>query len=132
MIDVMERLSAKLVLTKNGCLEYSGYIRPNGYAALRVGGRGSKTEYVHRIVYMNHFGEISEKMTIDHLCRNRKCANIQHLEMVAHRENCIRAIPFNKRQVVHQEDHEPVWHKNGTNNGIPRRKCAVCVKRREA
>ena len=35
---------------------------------------------------------IPQDKEIDHLCRNRKCVNPNHLEIVTHRENCQRGI----------------------------------------
>ena len=130
MRDVIDRLQDKLAINASGCLEYKGYIMPNGYASLGTGGRKGPREYIHRIMYKHHFKEIPKGMTIDHLCRNKKCANIKHLELVSHRENCMRALPYRKKY-KHKKDHEPIWHKNGTNNkGVPQRYCYVCKKGR--
>jgi len=36
--------------------------------------------------------QIPDDMAIDHLCRNKRCVNPAHLEVVSHRENRNRAI----------------------------------------
>lgn len=46
-----------------------------------------QTVAVHRVVYTNFFGYIPGKKQIDHKCKNRKCCNPDHLEMVTHKEN---------------------------------------------
>lgn len=49
-----------------------------------------KDVLVHRKVYELLVGPIPDGMTIDHLCRNRKCCNPDHLEVVTMRENVLR------------------------------------------
>lgn len=44
---------------------------------------------VHRYVYLNAVGS-ADGLTIDHLCRNRKCSNPEHLEAVTNEENIRR------------------------------------------
>lgn len=46
--------------------------------------------YVHRFSYEMHVGPIPPDMTIDHLCRNKKCVNPDHLEVVTREENSRR------------------------------------------
>jgi hypothetical protein len=36
------------------------------------------------------FGTIGDKLQIDHLCRNRRCCNPKHLQMVTASENIWR------------------------------------------
>lgn len=49
-----------------------------------------QTVAVHKVNWTNEHGFIPGKMTLDHLCRNRKCIRDTHLEMVTNRENNIR------------------------------------------
>lgn len=44
----------------------------------------------HRVSYILHHGPIPDGLTIDHLCRNRRCVNPDHLEPVSRRENMLR------------------------------------------
>lgn len=41
----------------------------------------------HRLSYTLHKGQIPDKFDIDHLCRNKRCINPDHLEAVSHAEN---------------------------------------------
>ena len=43
--------------------------------------------YAHRIAYVLAHGELSDGLTVDHLCRYRDCVNPVHLEAVTAREN---------------------------------------------
>jgi hypothetical protein len=44
----------------------------------------------HRWIYTQHRGPISEGLELDHLCRNRRCVNPDHLEPVTGKENVRR------------------------------------------
>ena len=46
----------------------------------------------HRTAYELTKGTIPQDFTIDHLCRNKRCVNPDHLEAVTHRENVLRGI----------------------------------------
>ena len=42
------------------------------------------------MAYIYAVGEIPDGLSIDHLCRNRRCCNPAHLEAVTNRENLLR------------------------------------------
>lgn len=44
----------------------------------------------HRFIYQYVFDAIPPARQVDHLCRNRRCANPEHLEIVTAVENVIR------------------------------------------
>jgi len=69
------------------CWIWTGCTNSKGYAHMCV--EGSK-RYVHRLVYQLVVGTIPPGLTIDHLCRNRRCVNPSHLEPVTGRENTLR------------------------------------------
>lgn len=52
----------------------------------------------HRFSYELHNGKIQKGLVIDHLCRNSRCVNPDHLEAVTHRENTVRGNIHNKRK----------------------------------
>ena len=45
----------------------------------------------HRLSYIVHVGPIPDGLTLDHLCRNRRCINPGHLEPVTNRVNILRS-----------------------------------------
>ena len=69
----------------NWCKATSKY----GYGTLKVGGKQWRA---HRYYYEKYVGKIPEGLTIDHLCRNKKCVNPEHLEAVTLGENCRRRL----------------------------------------
>lgn len=81
---------AGYVIQENGCWDWTGAIYPNGYGAHRKA--GFKGMYAHRVMYQRLVGPIPLGLTIDHLCRNRRCVNPAHLEPVTKRTNTLRGV----------------------------------------
>lgn len=69
------------------CLVWTGCRSVNGYGKMAVRG---KSEYAHRYAYQRVHGEIPGGFDLDHLCRNRPCVDIAHLELVTHQVNLLR------------------------------------------
>jgi hypothetical protein len=69
--------------SETGCWNWSASLNNAGY------GNFNRTS-AHRFIYEFVFGSISDNLQIDHLCRNRRCANPNHLEMVTASENIWR------------------------------------------
>lgn len=72
-----------------GCMEWRGPRHENGYGLFGFAGR---TRLTHRIALMIAGIEVPPGMVTDHLCRNRLCCNVAHLEIVTQRENVRRGI----------------------------------------
>lgn len=71
------------------CWEWNGGLR-NGYGDFHYKGDSFRS---HRISYeLFRKEKIPLNMTIDHLCKNRKCVNSFHLEIVTAEENISRAM----------------------------------------
>lgn len=58
--------------------------RGKGYPRMNL---SNQTVAVHRVVYTHFNGYIPGRKQIDHKCKNRRCVNPDHLEMVTHKEN---------------------------------------------
>ena len=52
--------------------------------------RDGKSITAHRWFYEQKNGKIPDNLEIDHLCFNKKCVNVDHLEAVTHLENMRR------------------------------------------
>ena len=44
--------------------------------------------YLHRLVYMAFYGEIADKMEVDHIDGDRHNCVLSNLQLVTHKENC--------------------------------------------
>lgn len=75
------------VNSKNGCWEWKRGLMTGGYAIFWYEG---KTVKAARFFYEKFIGKIPEGKQLDHLCRNRKCVNPEHLEPVMLVENIRR------------------------------------------
>lgn len=81
------------------CWEWTGAADSLGYGSFYVGivdGRHINTG-AHRYGYETIVGSIPDGFTIDHLCRNPRCVNHEHLEPVTQAENTRRAHLGKKR-----------------------------------
>ena len=54
-------------------LNNDGYLRVN---------RGGSRIFMHRLVWIEAYGEIPEDCSVHHKCENRACFNLDHLELV--------------------------------------------------
>src|SRR5262249_40016004 len=82
-----ERLMEKVDLEgANGCWNWQGSLNPRGYGKIGTGGRHG-TALVHRVAWEIAVEPIPNGLTIDHLCRNKRCVNPDHLEPVTALEN---------------------------------------------
>ena len=70
------------------CITWQGARQPNGYGKL---GRNGHTILAHRYAYETQIGPVPEGLELDHLCSNRACVEVQHLEPVTRAENVRRA-----------------------------------------
>lgn len=62
-----------------------------GYGVIGLGGKQGKQVYSHRWAYEHLVGQIPEGLEIDHLCRNTRCVNPDHHDLVTRAENTRRA-----------------------------------------
>ena len=114
---------------ENDCWPWEGTIDPAGYGR---GSFGGVTAMAHRAVYLLIKGDIPQGFDLDHLCRNRRCVNPDHLEPVTHHENC-------RRGKQAQQTHCVNGHEFNEGNTLIRyradkvttyRQCRSCVSER--
>lgn len=74
-----------------GCWIWTAGVGNHGYGRLRKRVGDNTIEILaHRYSYERFVGPIPDGLTIDHLCRVRRCVNPMHLEPVTRAENTLR------------------------------------------
>jgi hypothetical protein len=125
----IKRLNDRLAPTPAGCIEWQGAISRTGYGIFSlVSGGKQVTVRVHRLVYELAKGPIPDGLVVDHLCRNPRCANIEHLEAVTVRENTVRGIgptATNSRKTQCKNGHD-FNTENTAVNTRGQRQCRIC------
>lgn len=116
-----------IVDPETGCHNWPGYLNDKGYGKL---GRGGKSYYAHRWYWEQENGPIPEGMFLDHLCRNPRCCNPDHLEVVTNRENCIRGMK--PTMISHRENRclrgHPLTEENTYQKTDGTRQCRICLR----
>lgn len=86
--NTIEDVLLKLVLQEYGCLEWPGYLDEDGYGKVKINGRDWR---VHRLIWEYYNGAIPAELQIDHICKNRKCSKLEHLQLLTVTENVLRS-----------------------------------------
>jgi hypothetical protein len=107
-----------------GCWEWTGYTNPAGYG--RAVGPDRTKQYVHRLAYQLWVGPIPDRLTVDHLCRNRACCNPAHLEVVTRRENIQRGGKSLQTHCIHGHSLADAYVDRRADGSISR-KCRPCA-----
>ena len=105
-LKTLVRFLAKIRVS-NSCWEWQGTITKKGYGQFNL--KTKKKASAHRLSYEIFKGDIPIGLTIDHLCRNRRCVNPDHLECVTMTINVLRGTgptAINKRKTHCIRGHE--------------------------
>lgn len=125
-----ERFWSRFSMRRKNCWNWRGYITRYGYGRFWF---DNTSWLAHRFAFQIFNGPVPSNLEIDHLCRNRKCVNPSHLELVTSKENmlrgdglavrnkakihCAQGHPFSTRNTYHP----PYWP--------TRRVCRICRNR---
>jgi predicted nucleic acid-binding Zn ribbon protein len=126
-----ERFWAKVAVPyqPSCCWEWQSACHSTGYARLSIRG---VCLLAYRVSYTLLIGRIPAGMTIDHLCRNRKCVNPDHLQPVSLANNIYRGYnpPAMARRQTHCKHGHAFTPENThvgiSSNGKERRRCRKC------
>lgn len=120
--SVMDRFMEKVLVLGNGCWEWRGGVKLDGYGMFRI---ENSMRGPHRVSYLLFRGSIRPELEIDHICHDpkkcvsgaecphRRCVNPDHLTLSTGKENssserCNRekAAAFNRSKTHCPHGHE--------------------------
>ena len=121
---------AEKVQSEGDCWCWTAGLVGGGYGQFHHDG---KPNYAHRWLYERAIGPVDPKMTLDHLCRTRRCVRPDHLEVVTRGENVLRGV--SPAANAARATHCPAGHAYaGPNVSMKKdgsRRCATCHRERE-
>lgn len=123
---VRERFDSFTEDGPGGCLEWVGHRNGRGYGTIQVDRRSN---LAHRLAWEMVNGPIPADLTVDHLCFNPGCVNIDHLRLLAKSENSRLRRNVGKGFCVH--GHE-FTDDNTYVNRTGARICRTCQRDRRA
>lgn len=111
----------------SGCWNWTATINNVGYGLFRFNG---KLGVAHRFSYEYYNGKIPDNLVVNHLCRNRRCVNPSHLEVVSKKENLLKGITHLEKKIHCKNGHEYTLENTYVMpNG--HRVCRICSKIRQ-
>lgn len=111
------------------CWEWTASIQCHGYGKFWLNGR---SELTHRVSYENIHDKIPKGLVINHLCRNRKCCNPDHLEVISQGENIRKGLSgflsgLQQRLKTHCKQGHKYTKKNTYIYSNGSRACKICT-----
>lgn len=132
-LTTSERFWVKVEKTDT-CWLWIAAVSGSGYGNFYIGKVDGRYVNVpaHRWAWQDSGRALIEGLELDHICRNRKCVNPDHLQQVTHRENVLLGIsPWALRAQV---THCPAGHEYTEQNTVmdKGRRCRTCSNTRRA
>lgn len=88
---VAERAAKRHKVDSRGCWASTYSVASHGYAQIGWHENGKRfATTAHRAAWAHYHGPIPDGMTVDHLCRNRRCVRREHLRLLENFENARR------------------------------------------
>lgn len=111
---------------KTDCWNWTGNLNTDGYGRF-WDGENRRHVQAHRWSYEKLRSAIGPGLQIDHLCRNRRCVNPDHLEPVTPRVNTLRSTAVTAAHAA--KTHCPQGHEYSAENtyrNAAGRHCRIC------
>lgn len=84
-MDLVDKLSERLVEVESGCWEFIGAVTGAGYGLISVGYKTYQSTHV--LAYELTNGPVPLGMVVRHSCGNKICCNPKHLMVGTHKDN---------------------------------------------
>lgn len=128
--EIEARLDKYTERSEEGCWEWAGAVNNRGYGVMTI---SKSIYYTHRVSYTRHNGPIPTGRVLDHLCRNPRCLNPEHLEPVSDRVNMLRG--YSTAAVAQRREtclHGHLYAEHGRVYDDGRRHCLACARNQSA
>ena len=127
--EVLERIALR-TRQDGECIVWTGAIATNGYGRFWIDGTHRPA---HRVAYEAVHGPVPSELHMDHLCRNRACVRVDHLEPVTCRENILRGegLAAENAQKTHCLRDHPLTGDNLFIDSQGKRQCRACYRERK-
>ena len=110
------------------CIIWTGQRTRYGYGVIAIeSGKGGRKMAAHKYSWEKAIGPVPAGLELDHLCRNKLCVNVRHLEPVTHTENVRRG----RRLITHCPEGHPYDEANTSLYHSPtgvHRFCKACKR----
>lgn len=120
--DLPAHMATKVTVDEHGCWLWTAAIQTRGYGSVSIPGTG-RTALAHRVAYEHLASPIPIGLTIDHLCRVKRCVNPEHLEPVSIQTNVRRALGL----ITHCPQGHPYSGHNLKVTAGGSRNCRTCL-----
>jgi len=126
-LSARDRFMAKVSIQEGGCWNWTGSLTPLGYGYFYAS--AGRSRQAHRFLYEERHGPVPAELELDHLCRNPRCVNPDHLEAVSHLTNMQRSA---RAQQTHCHKGHPFTEENTyVPPGRYQRMCRLCNLERQ-
>ena len=107
------------------CWYWTGILDLDGYGKFRTGtGRGNNFQVAaHRWLFERLIIPVPDGFELDHLCRNRRCVNPYHLQIVTHAVNMARSSTATKPLCKNGHPYDRLYFEKGAQK---HRRCVQC------
>jgi len=88
MLQLIKKINQNITI-ENDCHLWQKGLNTDGYAKTYF---NNKTIAVHRFIYFYNNPNKNKAKAVHHICGNRNCINLQHLQLISHNQNLAESL----------------------------------------